>query len=182
MDDLSLHILDCAQNSVRAGATSIVIRIEEDPDKNVLVIDIEDNGSGMNTESSAKALDPFYTTKPNKRIGMGIPLLAQAAQEAGGAITVSSKPGQGTAIHVSFKYDNIDRKPLGNMADTIIALIAHDCAAFDIKYTHIYCGNNFEFDTHNIKAVLQDVPINDPAVLMDLKDQIECALQALRVP
>lgn len=180
MEDLSLHILDCTQNSIRAGATRIIISIEEKRIQNMLNIVIEDNGQGMDKAMLQKVQDPFFSTKPDKRTGLGISLLAQATQESEGTFDIISEPGKGTKLSASFKYDHIDRKSLGAMADTIIALLASGKGSVDIRYTHTYNGRSFEFDTKTIREELQDIPINDPAVLADLKEQIESAVREIR--
>jgi len=180
MEDLSLHILDCAQNSLRAGATLLAITIEEQEIANMIKIIIEDNGRGMDAATLNKAQDPFFSTKSQKRIGMGIALLKQATQEADGTFIITSSPGHGTSLHACFKYDHIDRKPLGDIADTIIALLTYDSTEIDIIYKHIFNEQIFEFDTTLIKNELQDIQINDPAVLAEFKRMITQALKKMR--
>lgn len=180
MEDLSLHILDCAENSIRAGATRIAIIIEEERVDNMLKIAIEDNGHGMDQATLKEVQDPFFSTKPDKKTGLGISLLAQATHESEGKFDIISAPDKGTKIHASFRYDHIDRKSLGNMADTIIALIASGNGIVDIRYVHTFNGQSFEFDTKAIKNELQGIPINNPVVLADLKKQLENAVQEIR--
>ncbi len=124
MEDLSLHTLDIAENAIRAGARKIEIGIFEDIEGNLLSIRIKDDGVGMDEETLKKALDPFFTTKRNRRIGLGLSMLAQAAKEAGGDIKLDSKSGKGTDVLVTFRYDHLDRKPLGDMNETMATLIA----------------------------------------------------------
>ena len=85
MQDLSLHILDITENAVRADAKNISIEVFEDTLREELIISIKDDGRGMNEDMRKKALDPFFTTKDGKRIGLGLSLFAQAAQEIGRA-------------------------------------------------------------------------------------------------
>lgn len=124
MEDLSLHILDIAENAVRAKAKKIEIEILEDIKGNLLSVHIKDDGEGMDEEALKKALDPFFTTKQNRKIGMGLSLLAQAAKETGGDVKLNSKVGKGTDMSASFQYDHPDRKPLGDINETLAALIA----------------------------------------------------------
>jgi signal transduction histidine kinase len=125
MEDLSLHILDIVENSIRAKAKKVEIKILEDKEKDLLILEIKDDGEGMTEEVQKKALDPFFSTK-NKRIGLGLPLLAQSAKEAEGSLEVKSKEGKGTSIKATFKLSHIDRKPLGKIDETIKCLtIAH---------------------------------------------------------
>ncbi|NQV17139.1 MAG: ATP-binding protein [Armatimonadetes bacterium] len=123
MEDLSLHILDVVENSIEANASKIVIKITEEKSKDLLVIEIKDNGRGMNRETINKVLDPFYTTRTTRKVGMGLSLLAQAARESNGNFEINSKVGEGTEVKATFQYSHIDRKPIGNMNDTIVTLI-----------------------------------------------------------
>jgi hypothetical protein len=179
LQDLSLHILDISENSIEAGATKINIMINEDTRRNKLVLKIEDNGSGLDEETRQKVLDPFYTTKKGKEAGLGISLLAQSAREADGNLTIESQKGKGTTITTEFVYDHIDRRPVGDMADTIIALLTGRGAGIDIVYQHCKDGDGFILDTRDIKAELQDVPINNPEVLNLLGETIHTGLRDL---
>ena len=123
MEDLSLHILDVVENSIEANASKIEIKIIEEKNKDLLVIEIKDNGRGMNKETINKVLDPFYTTRTTRKVGMGLSLLAQAAKVSNGNFEINSKVGEGTKVKATFQYSHIDRKPIGNMDDTIVTLI-----------------------------------------------------------
>jgi hypothetical protein len=179
LQDLSLHILDIGENSINAGAKTIVIKINEDTKGNKLVLEIADNGSGLDEETRQKVLDPFYTTKKDKEAGLGISLLAQSAQEADGDLKIESQKGKGTTIVAQFVYNHLDRKPLGNMADTIIALLTGRGAEIDIVYEHCKDGDGFTLDTRDIKEELQEVPIDNFAVLNLLKETINNGLKNL---
>ena len=124
MIDLSLHILDIAENAIRAGGTKIVIEILEDEVHDKLVVCIEDDGKGMDKETVRKAMDPFFTTKGGKKFGLGLSLLAQATQQAEGNMTVESQEGAGTKVTATFKFSHPDTKPMGNIVETITTLIA----------------------------------------------------------
>lgn len=119
-----MHILDVVENSVNAAASEVRIRVTEDIEKDLLSVEIEDNGRGMDRSTVDKVLDPFYTTGTTRRVGLGLPLLAQAARETGGDVEISSEPGRGTRIKACFRHSHIDRKPLGSMAETLATLIA----------------------------------------------------------
>ena len=123
MEDLSLHILDVVENSIEANATIIKIKIIEKESIDLLTIEIKDNGRGMDEETISKVLDPFYTTRTTRRVGMGLSLLAQSAKESKGNFEIKSKPGIGTELKADFQYSHIDRKPIGNMNSTIVTLI-----------------------------------------------------------
>lgn len=179
MQDISFHILDIGENSFAAGATQIKIKINEDIKGNKLILEIEDNGKGLDKETQQKVLDPFYTTKKSGEVGLGIPMLAHSAKEAEGNLKIESQIGKGTTITARFVYNHIDRKPLGNLADTIIALITGKGRDIDIVYEHYKNGDGFLLDTREIKEELQDVPIDNPEVLNFLRETIMNGLKDL---
>ena len=123
MEDLSLHILDVVENSIEANASRIEIKIIEMKSKDLLAVEIKDNGRGMKKETVDRVLDPFYTTRTTRRVGMGLSLLAQAAKESNGDFEIYSKVGVGTEVKATFQYSHIDRKPIGDMKNTLITLI-----------------------------------------------------------
>jgi anti-sigma regulatory factor (Ser/Thr protein kinase) len=179
VEDLSLHILDISENSIEAGATEIEIIVREDTRRNRLVLEIKDNGKGLDKETRQKALDPFYTTKTTRRVGLGLPLLAQAAKEADGELTIESQQGKGTIITAEFVNDHIDRKPLGNIAETLVSLITAKGPGIEIIYRHQKNDDSFSLDTREIKKELQEVPINNPGVLLYLRNTIKNSLKEL---
>jgi len=124
MEDLSLHILDIVENSLTAAATEIRILINEDTVNDRLSLEISDDGKGMDKEMQEKALDPFFTTRTTRRVGLGLPLLAQAARESGGHFEMSSDPGKGTSVRAVFQLSHPDRKPLGDMPGTLGTILA----------------------------------------------------------
>jgi hypothetical protein len=124
MEDLSLHILDVVENSVAAAADRVEIRIAEDTEQDRLSIEIRDNGVGMDSAMREKALDPFFTTRTTRRVGLGLPLLAQAARESGGRLELDSAPGRGTAIRAEFQLSHPDLKPMGDIVQTLRTILA----------------------------------------------------------
>ena len=132
MEDFSLHVLDVAENALAAGADRIEIRIIEDSKESTLKIEIEDNGCGMDEEMANRAIDPFYTTKPAKRVGLGLPLLVQAAREADGKLEIQTALGKGCLIRAIFKLSHPDIKPLGDMSQTMATLA---CTHPQVEFT-----------------------------------------------
>jgi anti-sigma regulatory factor (Ser/Thr protein kinase) len=182
LEDLSLHILDICENSIEADATKIEIMIEENTVQNTLLLTIKDNGKGLDKETMSKVLDPFYTTRKTRRVGLGLPMLAQAAKEAEGDLKIESQKGKGTTITAQFVHNHIDRKPLGDIAGTLIALITArgtERSGTDIVYEHRKNGDAFLFNTREIKKELQDVPITHPEVLNLLRKIITNGLKNL---
>jgi len=179
VEDLSLHILDIVENSVAAGATNIEVEIDERITENLLIIKIKDNGKGMDKETLVKVLDPFYTTKKTRRVGLGLSMLAQASKETGGRFDIKSEPGEGTDITAQFVYNHIDRKPLGNMAETIAACLVSLESGMDLRYRHRRNNNEFLFDTKEIKKVLSGVAISNVEVISFLRQYIEVGLNQI---
>jgi anti-sigma regulatory factor (Ser/Thr protein kinase) len=172
MEDLSLHILDIAENSINAGARNIRIDIEEELQRDRLTIKIEDDGKGMSTEAAERAADPFYTTRKTRRIGMGLPLLKEAAEMANGRLEIRSAPNAGTTISATFELSNIDRKPLGNMAETITALLATENPV-NILYRHSRGGRTVTFDSKHVENQLGDILLNSIEALSLVRTYLE---------
>lgn len=178
MEDLSLHILDIVENSIAAGANRIEIRILEDIKKDIFSIEIKDNGKGLSQEALKKVTDPFYTTRRTRRVGMGLPFLSQSAKEADGNISITSEEGRGTIVYAYFKHSHIDRKPLGNIVDTLIVLIAGN-PDIDFFYEHRRKSNTYSIDTKEIRSELGGVPINSSEVIGIIKKDIRKGLKDL---
>ncbi len=170
MEDISLHILDIAENSVRADARTIEIILTRDRPHDLLRIEVIDDGRGMDATKLAKARDPFFTTK-HKKTGLGIPFLSQAAEQAGGRVTVDSAPGRGTRVVATFQWGHVDRPPIGSLMETFLTLIVGNPDA-DFVYEEREGDHSFRFDTREIKADLDDVPITEPAVLSAIRDML----------
>jgi hypothetical protein len=176
MEDLSLHILDIAENSTKAGANLVRIYIKEDTNKDLLQIIIRDNGRGMDPEMVKRATDPFTTTRTTRRVGLGLSMLEHAAQEAGGDLTVKSGEGIGTEIRATFQTSHIDRKPFGDMGSSMISLIVGN-PDVDFIYESDFDGEKSSVDTRAIKAELDGTTsISDPAVLKLLRGVFEESL------
>ncbi len=146
MEDLSLHILDIVENSIGAKASRIKIKVNEDMKRNLLTIEIKDNGEGMDKETIKKVLDPFYTTRTTRRVGLGLSLLAQATKESGGNIKIKSIIGKGTSVKAVFQYNNVDRKPLGDIEKTLTTLIVGN-PEINFIYEHRRGDVKFKLDT-----------------------------------
>jgi len=161
--ELSLHILDVLENAVEAGATRVGLRIEEDLEADRLTIEIIDNGKGMDEETLARVLDPFFTTRRTRHVGLGLPLFAAAAERCNGALHVESQVGQGMRVVVTFQHSHIDRAPLGDVKGTLLAFLMTG-RPIDLHYVHRMDGRTFEFDTAELRAELGDMPLTLPAV------------------
>lgn len=172
MKELSLNILDIAQNSVKANAERIDIQVIESEANDLVSIRITDNGCGMTEEFLKKVIDPFTTTRTTRKVGLGIPLLRQQALDTEGTFDIKSKVGEGTSVYADFKMTHLDRAPIGDMPLTIMSLIS---AGPDIRYVYSHSTDkgNFVFDTDEIKSELDGVSITEPEILMWLTDYIK---------
>jgi signal transduction histidine kinase len=146
MEDLSLHILDIVENSIAAMAGRIEIRVEEDQAKDLVTIEIKDDGNGMDEQTLKKALDPFFTTRKTRRVGLGLSLLAQAARDSEGTFDLSSKPGEGTTVNATFRLSHPDCKPMGDIGQTMQVLIAAH-PEIEFLYEHKKDNSIYHFDT-----------------------------------
>jgi anti-sigma regulatory factor (Ser/Thr protein kinase) len=180
MMELALHILDALQNSVEASATWIRLTIEENRATNLLRIRIEDNGRGMSPETVRRVIDPFVTSRRTRHVGLGLPLFAEAAKQAGGSFLIESARGRGTSVTASFRHDHIDRAPLGDVAGAIVAVLLAP-KPVEIFFEHRSEDRMFRFDSGQARAVLGDVHLSEPRVaawvLAHLRDG-EADLQA----
>ena len=171
MRELSLNVLDIAQNSIAAGASLTEILVKEDTKEKTLLIGIYDNGKGMTPEQVESVKDPFFTTRTTRKVGMGIPLFKLAAEQTGGSFSITSQVGVGTRVDAFFKTDSIDFTPLGDMASTIATIVSMN-EDKDFVYTRSIDGKEFTFKSDDIKAILDGVPLSEPSVMSWIEDYI----------
>lgn len=164
MREISLHILDLVQNSLAAQAKNIWITIIEDRQEDKMVVKIKDDGQGMSQETLNKVLDPFYTTRKTRKVGLGLPLLLANAQACEGNLEVKSVLGKGTSVEAVFRLSHLDRPPLGDMGSTLVAFFS---GSPEVKffYEHKCEGQSFEVSTAEIKENLVGLSLQDPQVL-----------------
>ena len=171
MRDLSEHIMDIIQNSVRANATLVELEILEDVTEDTYKLLFKDNGCGMSEDVLAKVADPFFTSRTTRKVGLGISLLKQNAEQTGGNLSIWSKEGEGTQLEVIFSHSNIDRPVLGNIAETMMLLVGAN-PEIDFLYKHTTSEGEYVFDTKEVKEVLEGVSLSDPNILVYLKEMI----------
>lgn len=163
MTELSLNVLDVAENSARAGASLISITVATDTNLDRLTITIEDNGCGMNKEELRRVTDPFFTSRTTRKVGLGVPLFKYAAECTGGSFCITSEEGHGTTVTAIFVLSHIDRMPLGDINSTIQTLITcHPDIAFVYRYS--YNGREFTLDTRELREILGDISFEEPEV------------------
>lgn len=172
MQELSLNILDIAENSVKAGASLITVAVCYRPAADRLTVTISDDGCGMDAETVRKVTDPFYTTRTTRQVGMGLPLWKMAAEMTGGTMTVESAPGVGTTVTAVFGLSHIDRLPLGDLPQTMATLIGGSPEK-DFRLEFEYDGVRFAADTREYRAVLgEEISLAEPEVLAFITGQV----------
>lgn len=176
---MSLHIMDVVENGVAAGATLIDIGVAEDRKRNRLEITIKDNGRGIPADLLEQVLNPFYTTRTTRRVGLGLSLFREASRRCEGDFHIKSREGEGTEVYASFKRDHIDLAPFGDIAGSLTSLIMGN-PGVDFVYSHDADGELFQLDTRDVKQGLEDVPIHHPDVIQYLTRFIRESLAELR--
>lgn len=159
MEDLSLFVLDLAQNSIAAEARIVIIEIIECKQDKCLSLTIEDDGKGMDEYLLSKVTDPFYTTRTTRKVGLGLPFAKAAAQGCGGSFAILSRKGEGTKVTMIFKTNHFDCPPFGNMEQTLAALISANTNV-DFVYKHSTQKGMFDLDTRIIKSKLDGISID----------------------
>ena len=164
LPELSLNILDIAENSVKARASRVEVSVLRDTREHLLTIRVKDNGCGMDEEQVQRVTDPFFTSRKTRKVGLGVPFLKQAAEITGGSFTIDSEVGAGTTVEAVFREDSIDCMPLGNVCDSVFSLILMNEGLRWI-YTYEADGEGFTLDTDELRAELgDDVSLQEPEV------------------
>lgn len=175
MKELSLNILDIAENSYKAGSTLTEILLDEAD--GVLTLRVKDNGSGMTDEVQKRVTDPFYTTRKTRSVGLGLPLLKLEAEMTGGSLTVESKhkdaypDDHGTVVTAVFHTDHIDCPPLGDTVSTVVTLIQGHPDT-DTRFFHKKNEREISLDTREMRAVLEGVPLDTFEVLEWVRESL----------
>ena len=176
MKEISLNILDIAENSVKAGASLTQILIDETDNK--LTLSIIDDGCGMDEETVRSVTDPFYTTRTTRKVGMGVPLLKLACEQTGGDLTIESKTEEmdreshGTKVVAVFFSDHIDFTPLGDVTSSIVTLIQGHPDT-DFLFRHTKGEKVVELDTRELRLVLEDVPLSSYEVIQWIESYMQ---------
>jgi hypothetical protein len=164
MNDLAMHILDIVQNSISAGASNIWIEVLLSIARDLLSISVKDDGKGMTPEMVAKVTDPYCTTRTTRKVGLGLPLLRQGAEQAGGSLSIDSTVGVGTTVKAEYGLSHIDRPPMGDLANAYVLLLG---ANPDINIVLHYTTDeeDFSISTKELDEALDGLPLNDPQVM-----------------
>jgi signal transduction histidine kinase len=171
VQELSMNILDIAENSVRARATLVQICLEQITAEDLQTLTVTDNGDGMDAATAARVTDPFTTTRTTRKVGLGLPFLQMAARQTGGDLTIESAPGEGATVIATFGLSHIDLMPLGDIGGTVAAL-AQAGQAVDFTFRFSRDGRAFSFDTREIRRILDGVPLGEPAVAVFIREHV----------
>ncbi len=175
MKDLSLHLMDIAQNATEAGARRVKVSLVAETESQTLSMTVSDDGRGMNQAFLVRVADPFTTTRTTRKVGLGIPLLKLAAELAGGSLDIKSEAGVGTSLRSVFRIDHVDRIPVGDIGGTVAALMT---AWADIGWD-LHLGSDkdqFNLTTDEMKEILGDVPLGSPAIAGWLEETVRDAM------
>lgn len=180
MRELALHILDIAENSISAGAKNVTINIFENSNTDLLHIEVIDDGRGMTKEMANKVIDPFITSRTTRKVGLGIPLLKEAAEACKGSLQLRSEVGKGTSLRVVFQRSHIDRMPLGDVPSTFLNLLVSNP---NVHWVFRYQANEkeFLFDDIEVKEAVEDVPLTEPEVLKVIREIFETGVADLKI-
>ena len=176
MKDISMHIMDILQNSIRAQADRVELNVTEDHAADTLTLEFIDNGTGMSKETLEKVLNPFFTTRTTRKVGLGLSLLKQNAEQTGGSLDIQSELGKGTVVKAVFGLSHWDRQPMGDLPGTLILTVsAHPEIRFIFRYKSETI--DFVFDTDEVNEVLEGASLQDPSIIQDLKELVSANLE-----
>ena len=172
MRDLSDHVLDIAQNSIKANAKTVSIQMAV-AEGGWLTLLVQDDGIGMAPELLAKVTDPFTTTRTTRKVGLGIPLLKENAELTGGNVSIQSQPGVGTTVSATFNLRHIDCPPMGKICDTLLTLVVLNPDTPEFVFSARSPGREANFDTRQIRDALGGVPLNAAEVIDWMRQSID---------
>jgi hypothetical protein len=178
MKSLAYHMLDIVQNALRAGATLVETDVVEDEQKELFRLQVADNGRGMDRATLQRAMDPYYTSRKSRHVGLGLSLLKQNSERTGGTFCIDSTPGEGTTVRADFVRSHIDLPAIGDLPGTLHQLIVANPGR-DFVYRHAFNSKSFVLDTREIKQALEGWPIDHPGLRNDLRELIESYFQEL---
>jgi anti-sigma regulatory factor (Ser/Thr protein kinase) len=187
MREIALHLLDIAENSVSAKATTVDISVRENISTDRLIATVHDNGKGMDAELLGMITDPFVTSRTTRKVGLGIPLIKAAAEACNGKFTIESSPGKGTILAVEFQHSHIDRMPLGDLAGTLLTLlIAYQDIRWVFTYEAVLPGVDeveiiqWSFDSEPVREILGELPFSEPGIVTYLRSQLQVGIDEVQ--
>lgn len=177
MRDLSLHILDLMENSLRAGAQRVDVTIGQRTDEDVMTIEIEDDGPGLPV-AATQATDPFFTTQSGKRVGLGLSLFQAAAERAGGRMALDRSGLGGLAVRATMQMGHVDRNPMGDLGATMMTAL---CSRPEVRFhvTLTVDGERREVDSYDIIERLSQRGMDMGALPMEFAAEVNAAVEAV---
>lgn len=179
MKTITDHILDIVQNSIRANATLIEIIVEENKKNDFYSLIISDNGCGMDEETLKKAANPFFTSRKTRGVGLGLSLLKQNAEMAGGNFSLYSVVNKGTEVKARFQLSNVDRPPLGDVWNMFYYTILSN-ETIDFHYIHKTDNGTFEIQSEEIKRSLEGVSLQQKEIREAILELIQNNLKEIK--
>ena len=158
-------------NSIGAGASKILLKIKNSYKEDVIDIVVEDDGKGMSEETAKKAASPFSTSRTTRKIGMGLAFLKGLCDTCNGKFEIESEEGVGTKVKASIQKSHIDTPEIGDLGEISMDILQGN---EDLNYTLEYNSDvgSFIFSLEEIKQELGGVSINEPEILLWIKDYI----------
>jgi hypothetical protein len=157
----------------------VQISISENPEKDLYLLIIEDNGTGMETSELKKATDPFYTSRTTRKVGLGLPLIQMNVERTGGNFELDSHPGAGTQLKAGFVLSHPDRLPLGEIGEVLV-LLAVGLPGLRLIYNHTTPWGAYQFDSDAIQEIVGDLGNCTQEIRKFLKEMIMENLQEIK--
>ena len=171
MKSIAYHLLDIVHNALRAKATLVEITLVEDNARDLLRLQVSDNGCGMDEDIRRQAIDPYYTSRKSRHVGLGLSLLKQNSERTGGRFQLESTPGRGTLVQADFVKSHLDLPAIGDLPGTLHQMIVGNPGR-DFIYRHRLDAEGFDLDTREIREALEGWPLDHPAIKGDIRELI----------
>ena len=169
-------VKELVENSIDAGATAVDVEIRRG---GVSYIRVTDNGCGMSAEQVKSVIDPFFTTRTTRKVGLGVPLFKMEAEMTGGSFQIDSEKGKGTKVTAVFRPSHVDMIPLGDIASVIHLLITCN-PELDFLFTHSVEEKEITLDTRTLREQLEGVPFTEPEVSAWIREYLAEAEEELK--
>ncbi|MBS3807725.1 MAG: sensor histidine kinase [Bacteroidales bacterium] len=178
MKSIAYHMLDIVHNALRAKATVVDIALIEDDHSDLLRLQVSDNGSGMDGATLQRAIDPYYTSRKTRHVGLGLSLLKQNCERTDGRMRIHSRPGAGTTVRADFVKSHLDLPAIGDMPGTLYQIIVGNPDR-DFIYHHRINTVGFDLDTRHIREALEEWPLDHPRIKGDIRELIGCCFDQM---
>lgn len=171
MQDLAMYLIEIIMNSIYASCSLINISIFYNSKDEQIELIVEDNGKGISADKLAYITNPFMTSRTTRKIGLGVALLQALCDQCGGSLIVKSKEQLGTITIASLPSNHWDIPPLGNIGEMMMFCIQANCN-IDFTLNFQVDDSRYYFDTREIKQMLEGVSLDEPEILLWIKDFI----------